>query len=86
MDRGFRKGYEDVAQQTGSLLIPDIFTAISDNPVLMSDPIHPNDIGYRIVARRFSDAITSSELKPKSIIKISSFMILKYCKSLVSPF
>jgi lysophospholipase L1-like esterase len=69
MDRGFRTSYEDVAQQTGALLIPDIFTAISDNPVLMSDPIHPNDMGYRIVARRFSDAITTSELKAKPAIK-----------------
>jgi acyl-CoA thioesterase-1 len=69
MDRGFGKAYEDVAQQTGALLIPDIFTAISDNPVLMSDPIHPNNSGYRIIARRFSDAITSSELKAKPAIK-----------------
>ncbi len=69
MDRGFDKGYEDLAQQTGALLIPDIFTAIADNPVLMSDPIHPNNFGYRIIARRFSNAITSSELKAKPIVK-----------------
>jgi acyl-CoA thioesterase-1 len=69
MDRGFGKGYEGLAQQTGALLIPDLFTAIADNPVLMSDPIHPNNSGYRIIARRFSDAIKSSGLKPKPAIK-----------------
>lgn len=69
IDRGFGKGYEDLAQQTGALLIPDIFTAIADNPVLMNDPIHPNNIGYRIIARRFSNAITSSELNSKPAIK-----------------
>ena len=69
MDRGFGKGYEDLAQQTGALLIPDIFTAIADNPVLMSDPIHPNNSGYLIIARRFSNAITSSELKAKPTVK-----------------
>jgi hypothetical protein len=69
MDRGFGKGYEDLAQQTGALLIPDIFTAIADNPVLMEDPIHPNNFGYRIVARRFSNAIKSSELKAKPTVK-----------------
>ncbi|MCK4987142.1 MAG: fibronectin type III domain-containing protein, partial [Desulfobacterales bacterium] len=72
MDRGFDKGYEDLAQQTGALLIPDIFTAIADNPVLMSDPIHPNNSGYRIIARRFSNAITSSELKAKPTVKYST--------------
>ena len=72
MDRGFGKGYEDLAQQTGALLIPDIFTAIADNPVLMSDPIHPNNSGYSIIARRFSKAITSSELKAKQTDKDST--------------
>jgi acyl-CoA thioesterase-1 len=67
--RGFGKGYKDLAQQTGALLIPDIFTAIADNPVLMRDPIHPNNSGYRIIARRFSNAIKSSELKAKPTVK-----------------
>lgn len=72
MDRGFGKGYEDLAQQTGALLIPDIFTAIAGNPVLMSDPIHPNNSGYRIIARRFSTAIASSELEAQPAVKNST--------------
>ena len=62
-DRGFGRGYEDLARQTGAMLIPDIFAGIVDNPNLMSDPIHPNNSGYRIMAQRFYEAIVSSEQK-----------------------
>jgi lysophospholipase L1-like esterase len=65
IDRGFGQGYEDLAQHTGALLIPDIFADIVDNPNFMSDPIHPNNNGYRIIARRFSNAIASFEAKAK---------------------
>jgi len=60
MDRGFGDGYEDLARQTGAVLIPDIFAGIVDNRNLMSDPIHPNNTGYRIIAQRFYNAIASS--------------------------
>lgn len=56
-DQGFGKGYDDLAKQTGATLIPDIFAGIVDNPNLMSDPIHPNDAGYRIIAQRFYKAL-----------------------------
>jgi fibronectin type 3 domain-containing protein len=36
-----------------------------NNPSLMSDPIHPNNSGYRVIAQRFSNAIVSSELEVK---------------------
>jgi acyl-CoA thioesterase-1 len=69
MDRGFGKGYEDLARQTGAMLIADLFTTIADNPALMSDPIHPNNSGYRIIARRLHEAITSSEPNAKPAVK-----------------
>jgi acyl-CoA thioesterase-1 len=69
IDRRLGKGFRDLARQTGAVLVSDIFTAIADNPVLMSDPIHPNNYGYRIVARRFHDVITSYELKAKPAYK-----------------
>jgi lysophospholipase L1-like esterase len=71
-DRGFGKGYEDLAQQTGAVLIPNIFAGIVENPNLMSDPIHPNNSGYRIIARRFYSVIASSEPKKKPTIKAST--------------
>ena len=68
MDRGFGRGYEDLAQQTGALLIPNIFAGIVNNPNLMSDSIHPNNNGYRIIANRFSDAIASFEVDAKQTV------------------
>ena len=72
IDRGFGKGYEDLAQQTGAMLVPNIFDGIAKNPNLMSDPIHPNNSGYTILARRFYDAIASSDPKTALTVKASS--------------
>lgn len=56
-DRGYGKGYQDLADQTGAILIPDIFEGIMGNQKMMSDPIHPNDAGYTLIAQRFSEAL-----------------------------
>ncbi len=57
MDRGFGAGYEEVATQTGATLIADLLSGIFDNASLMSDPIHPNGKGYRLIAERFKKAL-----------------------------
>jgi lysophospholipase L1-like esterase len=56
-DRGFARGYKDLADQTGTVLIPDIYKDIMGNRDLMSDPIHPNGKGYKIMAQQFSEAL-----------------------------
>jgi lysophospholipase L1-like esterase len=56
-DRGFGRAYQELADDTGAILIPNIFEGIMGNRKLMSDPIHPNDEGYRIIAERFYEAI-----------------------------
>jgi len=56
-DRGYARGYMDLADQTGAMLIPDIFKDIMGNRKLMSDPIHPNGDGYKIMAERFMEAM-----------------------------
>lgn len=56
-DRGFGKAYKKLADETGALLIPDILEGIFGNRDLMSDPIHPNEKGYKIVAERFYKAM-----------------------------
>jgi lysophospholipase L1-like esterase len=56
-DRGFGKGYEELAGETGAILIPNILKNVIGIRQLMSDPIHPNDAGYQIVAERFYDAM-----------------------------
>jgi len=58
-DRGFANGYKKLADETGATLIPNILEGIMGNRKLMSDPIHPNDAGYKIVAERFYQALLS---------------------------
>lgn len=55
--RGFGDAYRELAAETGSLLIPNVFDDIMGRPGRMSDQIHPNDAGYAIMARRFYGAI-----------------------------
>ncbi len=56
-DRGFGRAYQELADETGAVLIPNIFEGIMGNRKLMSDPIHPNDEGYKLIAERFYEAM-----------------------------
>ena len=55
--RGFGKGYEELAEKTGSVLIPNVYKGIIGNRDLMSDTIHPNSKGYSIMANHFHEAL-----------------------------
>ncbi|MFC1523644.1 arylesterase [Thermodesulfobacteriota bacterium] len=57
LDRGFAKSYKDLCQETGAVLVPDILADIITSPELMSDRIHPNGIGYGLIAERFEAAL-----------------------------
>ena len=56
-DRGFGNAYRKLAEDTGAILIPNIFEGILRNRKLMSDPIHPNGAGYKLIAERFYEAM-----------------------------
>jgi len=56
-DRGFGRAYRELADQTGTILIPNILDGIMGNRKLMSDPIHPNDAGYNIIAEKFKNTL-----------------------------
>lgn len=51
--KGFGDAYKQLATDTGSILIPDIFKGIMGKSGLMSDRIHPNGKGYTIMAEHF---------------------------------
>ncbi|GAB6094843.1 arylesterase [Desulfatiferula olefinivorans] len=55
--KGFGDAYKQLAKDTGSLLIPDIFKGIMGKTGLMSDRIHPNAKGYTIMAEHFHKKI-----------------------------
>lgn len=56
-DRGYGRGFKKLADETGAKLIPNILEGIMGNRKLMSDPIHPNDAGYKLLAERFYEAM-----------------------------
>jgi lysophospholipase L1-like esterase len=56
-DRGYGKAYAELAERTGVVLIPNVLDGILGNRNLMSDPIHPNDDGYELMAGRFYEAV-----------------------------
>ena len=49
--------YEKVARRTSAGFVPDILDDILGDQRLMADSIHPNDLGYRIVADRVEPAL-----------------------------
>jgi len=55
--RGFGDAYKELAEKTGSVLVPNIFEGIIGKRRLMSDPIHPNSEGYTIMANHFYKAV-----------------------------
>jgi len=44
--------YKKIADEYGTLHLPDILDGILSNPKLKSDSIHPNGAGYRLMAER----------------------------------
>ena len=55
--RGFGEGYKKLCNETGAILIPNIFDGIMGNVSFMSDSIHPNDAGYTKMAEKFYEAL-----------------------------
>ncbi len=54
--RHFGGMYETLAEETGTVLVPNIFKGIMGRRNLMSDYIHPNDAGYTKMAELFFNA------------------------------
>lgn len=49
--------YEALAEDTGSVYVPDILDGLFGDARYMSDSIHPNDEGYRKIAERLFAAL-----------------------------
>jgi acyl-CoA thioesterase-1 len=47
----------DVAARTGSTLVPGALTGIFGNIAMMSDFIHPNDAGHKLIAERIAPTL-----------------------------
>lgn len=57
--RGFGDGYRQLARESGSLLVPNVFAGIWGREGLMSDQIHPSAVGYRVMAAQIHAVLKS---------------------------
>ena len=54
--------YERVAKEYGAVYVPDILDGVLLKPERMFDGIHPNDVGYALIADRLYDVLRVHEL------------------------
>ena len=53
----YSKAYKELARKKGAVFVPGILDGIMGKHNLMSDQIHPNAAGYKIVAKKIEDKI-----------------------------
>lgn len=53
----YSEEYEELARNVKAGLVPDVLDDIVGHQDRMSDPIHPNDLGYRMIADRIEPAL-----------------------------
>lgn len=51
------RGVKALARRTGCVHVPNILKGVMGSPKLMTDRVHPNGEGYKIMAGRVADAI-----------------------------
>lgn len=49
--------FESLTDRTHALYVPNILSGLITKPELMSDSVHPNDLGYRLIADRVYDVL-----------------------------
>jgi len=49
---GYKSEFESLAQSRGTAYVPNVLDGLFGNPALMSDTVHPNDAGYKVIADR----------------------------------
>jgi len=53
----FDKEYEKIARETGALYMPNLLKGLFGDSTYMADAIHPNNLGYSIIADRITEVI-----------------------------
>jgi acyl-CoA thioesterase I len=49
--------FEQIAERFDALYIPQVMKGIFTDSSLRSDPIHPNSVGYRLIAERIAEKV-----------------------------
>lgn len=55
---GADEEYESLAKRTGAVYVEDVLSGVFAHADLMSDAIHPNDLGYGKIAERIAPILT----------------------------
>ena len=53
----YSKAYKKIAREKGAVFVPGILDGIFGKKDLMSDQIHPNTVGYALIAEKVEQAI-----------------------------
>lgn len=56
--REYRKAFKKLAREKKAIFVPSVLSRIITNPAMKSDFFHPNEKGYKLVARRIYQAIS----------------------------
>ena len=56
--------FEQLAEETGVVLIEDVFSEVLSSVDLRADQVHPNAEGYRVLTAGFVDALRREGLVP----------------------
>lgn len=54
----YRAEFKKIAKEAGAIFIAEALSGIVTNPSMKSDFLHPNAIGYKLIAQRVHKAIT----------------------------
>lgn len=52
-----KSNFQAIAEDTGSLYVPDVLQGLLGNSRFMSDAIHPNALGYEAIAEKMEPAL-----------------------------
>ena len=53
----FDSAFEELSERLGTAYVPDVLDGVWGKPSLMADSLHPNDLGYRIIAQMVSPVL-----------------------------
>jgi len=60
-----RDGFHNLADETKVAFVPNVLRGIIGNIFLLSNPVHPNEKGYQLVADRIFPAVLALDTAPK---------------------
>lgn len=74
----YREEFHELYLSTGSVFVPDILKDIAENPFLIGNQLHPNDEGYRHMARRIAPLVSEIMGTKLTLKQNGSLMVIEW--------